>query len=346
MVEPMLNRSIQRRTVVKTSSRGRLYLDWEPMPRIPDDVLECVVYLYPSIAAANAGEKLGGSGFVVRVDQEGADFYYIVTNKHVIDAGSTTVRFNTKANIHEAFDWDERNWIRSAEADLAIFPFPDPPRDLKVRSIITGQFLRDETVKALDIGMGDDVFFAGRFVNAEGSDRNRPSLRFGNIAQTDTLMIDGEESYVVEARSIPGYSGSPVFVYTLAGLPRKLFDENTEKAIKTRSYGPFLLGVDWCHINDYVDARDQQGNMLPFKIRSNSGMMGVVPVAKLSDLLYRQDMVDMRRFSRKRDKAATPDAAAAGDSVSSPPANDANPTHREDFMRLVGAAAQKPEPKD
>ena len=29
-----------RRTVVKTSSKGRLYLDWEPMPRVPDEYTE------------------------------------------------------------------------------------------------------------------------------------------------------------------------------------------------------------------------------------------------------------------------------------------------------------------
>ena len=33
------------RTQVKISSRGRPYLDWEPMPRVPDEYLECIVYL-------------------------------------------------------------------------------------------------------------------------------------------------------------------------------------------------------------------------------------------------------------------------------------------------------------
>jgi len=39
-------------------------------------------------------------------------------------------------------------------------------------------------------------------------------------------------------------------------------------------------------------------------------------------------------------------SADVGVQAALPPANGENPTHREDFMRLVGAAARKPEPKD
>jgi hypothetical protein len=211
-----------------------------------------------------------------------------------------------------------------------------------VRAVETGQFVNDSVVSTLNLGMGHEVFFAGRFINAEGMERNRPSVRFGNIAQTETQLIDGEESYLVEARSIPGYSGSPVFVYVLAGTAH---DIRSDK-IWPRSYGPFLLGVDWCHINDYVDAKDEYGNKLPFKIRSNSGMMGVVPARKLLDLLYTQEMVDMRHASKKTNRAATPDVAVAPERTSAPSSSDANPKHREDFTRLVNAAARKPEPRD
>jgi hypothetical protein len=46
--------------------------------------------------------------------------------------------------------------------------------------------------------------------------------------------------------------------------------------------------------------------------------------------------------------AASPESALpiAENASPSPPATDENPTHREDFMRLVNAAARKPEPKD
>jgi len=338
-----------RRTVVKTSSRGRLYLDWEPMPRVPDQYLECVVYLYPSIVAADKGDQVGGTGFIVRIDdgEPPTDFYYVVTNKHVIEQGNTTVRFNTPSRRHEAFEYDESNWFKAKNADLATYLLPDPdPRALDFRPVVPGAFVTRERIASHDIGIGDEVFFAGRFINAEGKDRNRPSLRFGTIAQVSTDLIDGEESFLVEARSIPGYSGSPVFVYLTTGMPRGVMFRSMGGP--SHGLGPWLLGVDWSHINDYVDAKDDRGNKLPFKIRSNSGMMGVVPVWKLEELLFRQDVKDMRAKDPRKKRAATPDAAskdvASRDSF--PPASGENPKHREDFNSLLNAAVKTPELKD
>jgi len=52
----------------------------------------------------------------------------------------------------------------------------------------------------------------GRFVNAEGRLRNVPTLRFGTIAQIPIEKVDGQVSFLVEARSIPGFSGTPVVI--------------------------------------------------------------------------------------------------------------------------------------
>jgi trypsin-like peptidase len=335
---------VPRRTVVKTSSKGRLYLDWEPEPmtRVPDEYLECVVYLYPDLSSAEAGEKVGGTGFIVRIDQGGHEFYYVVTNKHVVDGGNTCVRFNTVSGIHEAFDFDERNWVRSQDADLAVYCLIDPdPKHVRFRPVMYSQFLTDEKSKVMDLGIGNEVFFAGRFINAEGKDRNRPSLRFGTIAQAQAVEIDEEESFLVEARSIPGYSGSPVFVYLMAGAPFSVVDNS----LRQKGVGPFLYGVDWAHLFDYEDAYDERGNKLSFKVRSNSGMMAVVPWWKLGELLFSSEVYNVRQEKEMAPRAASPDSRAVPPSKDAPPANDANPNHRGDFMRLVGAAARKQEPE-
>ena len=259
------------------------------MPRVPDDYLKCVVYLYPSIPAAEAGERLGGIGFILDVDaphDPSIHFFYVVTNKHVADSGNTTVRFNTLDGRHEAQEYDEANWFKSTDADLAIYPLPLlEPEHFDFRAISVWQFITKEMIRKYNIGIGDEVFFAGRFYNAEGVDKNRPSLRFGTIAQVSTDVIDGEESFLVEARSIPGYSGSPVFQFTVVGVTNFMIETTP-----TKGMGPYLLGVDWSHINEYVDAKNDRGEILPFKIRSNSGMMGVVPVWKLQELLLRGDV--------------------------------------------------------
>jgi hypothetical protein len=329
-----------RKTVVKVSSRGNLYLDWEPMPRVPDEYLKCVVYLYPDIATADAGGRVGGTGFLVGIKEGQTNFYYIVTNKHVIDDGNSTVRFNTISEKHEAYDYDERNWFKSANSDVAIYPMMEPiPKNIFLHAVEVGQFLTKETMARLDIGIGSEVFFAGRFINAEGKEKNRPSLRFGTIAQTQTDIIDGVESFLVEARSIPGYSGSPVFTYTTAGAPMNV----VSSGLRTKSFGPFLFGIDWSHILDYVDAKDERGNKLAFKIRNNSGMMGVIPAWHLLDLLYRKDVLEMRDNDPRKQRASSPDQAstdaASRDAASN--ASEANPNAREDFTSLLNAAARK-----
>jgi hypothetical protein len=114
--------------------------------------------------------------------------------------------------------------------------------------------------------------------------------------------------------------------------------------------GPWLLGIDYCHIYDKERVfNSETGDPIPnMHVRSNTGMMGVIPAWRLADILEGPDIMAIvdhlkaavEQGKKKQDQASLDSASEA------PPANDANPTHREDFMRLVGAAARKPEPKD
>jgi hypothetical protein len=75
-----------------------------------------------------------------------------------------------------------------------------------------------------DIGPGDDVFVVGRFINREGKQKNIPSVRFGNIAQMPgepLFLDDGKEleCFLIEGRSISGFSGSPVFIHISPEAP-------------------------------------------------------------------------------------------------------------------------------
>ena len=71
------------------------------MPRIGDQILDIVVYLYHSVDEAKAGEKIDGSGFLVGVPSETIEetsTIYAVTNSHVVKkAGkSPVIRLNTR----------------------------------------------------------------------------------------------------------------------------------------------------------------------------------------------------------------------------------------------------------
>lgn len=68
------------------------------MPRIPNRLLDIVVYLYPSVDEAETGEKTGGTGFLVAVASQTHPwlaYTYAVTNSHVIkEARSPMVRLH------------------------------------------------------------------------------------------------------------------------------------------------------------------------------------------------------------------------------------------------------------
>lgn len=113
--------------VTRYSAAGHPFQVWErPLPRIPDEWLDISIYLYASHADAVDGKRTGGSGFLVHYDFEntpGRGLVYAVTNAHVIEQGSCTIRVNTKAGDLDVIDLDERHWIIPASRDdIAVAP--------------------------------------------------------------------------------------------------------------------------------------------------------------------------------------------------------------------------------
>ena len=270
------------------------------MPRIDDESLDCVFYLYPSLVDAQAGKtdvKRGGSGFFVSVPYPrlpGLGMLFAVTAAHVINRGSDVVRLNSKDGKTLCYETDARTWFLHPDgADIAILPFAANAEVAKFRCIPRAHFALRKLVEDMDIGPGDNVFVVGRFVNQEGVLKNTPTVRFGQISQMPNEKItsddgDEQESFLVEARSIGGYSGSPVFVYFepygLQGGRKAKVEMSGDEFI-----GPWLLGIDWCHINNWQPVCDRNGEPVSkdgdMIVGSNTGMMGVIPSWKLDEML-------------------------------------------------------------
>jgi hypothetical protein len=155
----------------------------------------------------------------------------------------------------------------------------------------------EEVIRAHSIGPGDNVFMIGRFGAHGGQLSNRPSVRSGIISMMPGDPIrqeDGHEqiSFLVEAHSIGGYSGSPVFVYVSKWLPRPKVI-SLEGNLDWRCW---LLGVDWGHLHDWAYVIGESGSLLPGKekVRLNSGMMCVIPAWRLRDFLNCEDFGELR----------------------------------------------------
>src|SRR5665213_1617103 len=119
-----------RRPVLAKGTAGTPYIRTTRcgMPRIPDEVLESVFYLYESREEAERGSSFGGSGFFVSVQSDIPDilFSYAVTNWHVVvQGGASVIRVNCIGGGVEIFEFDPAEWhFKPGGYDIAVIPVP------------------------------------------------------------------------------------------------------------------------------------------------------------------------------------------------------------------------------
>lgn len=334
---------------------GKSGFGWDiQLPRILDEYLNCVVYLYRSRHEAEEAINIGGSAFLLGVPAEllppPAGFTYVVTNAHVIKEKANILRINTKDG--KCVIRETKNWLVSEVDDLAICAIPEPdPTIYSVRTIPRVMLVSEDFIHEENIGPGDEIILIGRFINLEGNERNIPSVRFGHISQMpiEPLEYEGrfQDSFLCEIKSIGGFSGSPVFLAPVfeTGRPQgSEFGKNKEAA---------LLGVDWCHIQNFEHPIDNDGNDIPhIRFPNNTGMMGVVPAWKLDELLNFPREKEMRRkaeeeeLRRRKTTTVRPDSNRVSSEAAPSVATDANPNHQEDFTHLLNVAVKKPVRED
>jgi len=309
------------------------------MPRIPQQYLDCSIYLYDSKNSAESGEDFGGSGCLVFVTSnpiyDPASFkdgrytkvslhfpphIYAVTNKHVIEKGYSVIRLNTVDGNTGVLELDCSDWIPHPDGDdLVVAPIDLPTAKHHYHPISVNSFVHHNKfneyvgyygIPSSAIGAGDDTFMVGRFISHDGKQRNTPSLRFGSIAMLPFEKIKLEsgymqEAYLVETRSISGYSGSPVFVYRPVEQKTIIpadYSNPSEGEIHSKSIAqlmgyPSLLGIDCGHIRYFDDVLDASGkpHLLGWKVESNTGMAIVIPAWRLDDLLNVEELALQRK---------------------------------------------------
>lgn len=301
---------------------SRWILKWAPLdhalrgfrvPRIPDSFLESVVYFYPSIQEAEHGENAGASGFLIGVPSAANPdmvWAYVITSSHVVREGKCHVlRLNLKGGCSGAVTIAEDTWFHHpAGDDVTIAPLLGEFDQYKIDCVPSELLLTQEDIVETNIGPGDEVFMVGRFIGHDGRQRNQPSVRSGIIAMmpVEPIVIPTrsipQDSFLIEVRSLPGYSGSPVFVWIPPLAVRQDKRPGKEITPPNRSFMA-LLGVDWCHLRTKVPVREK-GTGEPLEegwyVESNSGMAGVIPAWKVAELLDSEDIA----MARKKDDEA------------------------------------------
>ncbi len=321
-------------------------------------LLDAVFFLYKDEASAKAGKGAGGTGFFVGIESQAAPdthhHIYAVSNWHVAVDGFPVIRVNRKSGPPEIFPFDVHDWtfVPGGE-DVAVVEIQLNDANLKASALSAmSWFVTDERIAEHEMNAGEDVFMLGRFIDHDGVEANLPSMRFGNISMMAAKVKQPTgfvgESYVVDMHSRTGFSGSPVFVYRTQG---SIFSK--PGGLLGGGHLMMLLGILWgqfpeeWNIQDSSKAVSKQGATLPTldgkSIRGMSGMSLVSPASAIRKVLNMKVLRDRRA---ETESALREELNASPVSQAAPAANAESPTHREDFMNLLGAAVKTPQPKD
>jgi hypothetical protein len=332
--------------------------------------LDVVFFLYENRQDAERGTSSGATGFLVAVPSKRWPdrWHHIhgVTNWHVAVSGTLNspptpfIRVNRHVGKPEIFEFDVSEWIfKPGGPDIAISPPLRLTPDHKSMFLDLHSFaITPDQEKSDEIGPAEDVFMIGRFVDYDGIEANAPAVRFGHISIMDAKIRQPNgfsgRSIVIDMHSRTGFSGSPVFVYRTLGA-HFLAPAQPGQFLTGGGHYMRLLGIHWGQFPESWELKKKD----PIAVRPHaslitdgayveglSGMTCVIPSAHIVDLINSPELVQMREdneIERQKiigESSTGPKAESVSPAVV-PPATDANPNHRGDFMSLVNAAARK-----
>jgi hypothetical protein len=160
-----------------------------------------------------------------------------------------------------------------------------------------------------EIGIGNEVAFAGLFVNHHGKKRNEPIVRFGTIsampAEPVATKVGDIEAYLIESRSVGGLSGSPVFVDV--GM-FKGANQDGPRQYRTAGPGMYLIGVMHGHWRAPLeDVKVDDGISTEYV---NMGIAVVTPIDELLSLFdespYKRRLEAVANEEVDSDREASP----------------------------------------
>lgn len=165
------------------------------------------------------------------------------------------------------------------------------PEDGDIATIRAEDLVTPDDISAGRVAVGDEVFITGLFTEAPGTTRNMPIVRHGNIAMIPEEQIQTDmgyaDAFLIEARSIGGLSGSPVFV-------RPSIEIDVEQG-QVHVTGPIkVLGLMQGHWDIRESEMNEPSIVHDRKRGVNLGIGVVVPAAKILETINGPGMIRIR----------------------------------------------------
>lgn len=333
----------------------------EAYMRINEDLRKTVV----SLGFENGNDiKCIGTGFLVSYETVG----YLVTARHVameLNDVPFIIRVNCRDGSAKNIFEDNIKWIYHPDdnIDIAIILY----EKLYNRSIYDVLYIPLPDLMKSSLGeyidVGDMCYTIGLFRLIKGEKRNLPVVHSGNIAllpKDEKIPVNDWydsksqksryiEAYLVEAQSLDGLSGAPVFArptinyplspvdpferITKKGRERIILGESIHTAIGSENL--YFMGIWHGAWNAPPDEITQAAMEMGNSVRVSLGMGIVVPATNLLTLL------EMPKMKEDRNAIIYEKVYPASQDKVRRPSNQANSQHKEDFMSLVSAAAKK-----
>jgi hypothetical protein len=364
---------------------------------VPDAIRRCVVFL--GVKGEDGRFLPKATGFLADAGEGDYLRTHLITAEHVITniqnrivgtPNKLAARLNAASGGSDIVDLSDAHWWYhpNLDTDVAVTPFSFA-RDQSDQApwLLKNRDISDEIVRAEGGALGQEILILGLFRHHTGMKRNEPIVRIGNLSGMPTEPVKTRyagdiKGYLVEARSISGLSGSPVFLNLVDILQSnvEVSQSALETALKTKASKDTLwiagrakdhteedmlaafakvradniidlnryplLGLMHGHWDvpeaDTAVIEDVDGRSETV----NVGIGVVIPAVKILETVYQSELVEERARLQMEDRnknGAVPDLDAE---ELEPPTKVGNPRHKEDFNRLLGEAMKGPKSDD
>ena len=264
--------------------------------KIRNSIKKSVIFI--GLQMADGSYRFVGTGLFFFDHTQLERHTYLGTAKHVIEGIKSTgldtvyIRVNLKNRLSQWFNTSIDKWIYA----------DDPNVDIAIHScgilddwdhefFSLGLAMTEKVIQEHEIEVGEEVFVVGLFKHHHGTSKNIPIVRVGNISALPEEKIQTKEylmdAYLIEARSIGGLSGSPVFVNL--GTIRII----KEKIVHRTKELHFIMGLITGHYDSKtkeIDSADNKENE-----RVNTGIAIVTPVDKLIELFNSDKIIEFEK---------------------------------------------------